>query len=442
MIEAVFQDRIGFLIGVVLLSLAGGCAAFFLARRGDNNPWWCGLWAASIVLSLGVTIALTDGTSPTLQCTVNKDLVEPFYTTQGRLNLAMYLPIGFFGTLALRRPLTISLVGAALTTLTELTQAGVPWVARTCDTSDLEMNALGGLFGALAGWAVICFGPGDRTVPSWNTQAKHAGFLAVGCVAVLSIALTSVITPQVVDATTLRIASSKEEAGARSAMAKAFGNHFRIVKAQLMPGFHAGSSIVAIGFDRGNAELSWPDAQRFNVQLEATSTPGPNSYPVDGVTTTPKDEDAAYTIAETYARKHYPWALKAVHRETAPVGEDAEFGWVTSWRWASGGGVLMPRSLDVQINRAGRVSQLAVNSGPATVDVPKVKVTKEQAEKKVRDGFKTQEGTTASAITLKAVRRDGQWRAEWMISVSVDGSEPYAMFVDAEAGTVFDSSPS
>ncbi|MCM1973362.1 MULTISPECIES: VanZ family protein [Streptomyces] len=441
MLEAVFQDRIGFLIGAVLLSFAGGCAAFSLAHRKNKNPWWYGLWVASIVLSLGVTVALTDGAGPTLQCTVNKDLAEPFYTTQGRLNLAMYLPIGFFGTLALRRPLTISLVGAALTTITELAQATVPWVSRTCDTSDLEMNALGGLLGALAGWAVIRFGPGDRMVGSWKTQAKHAGLLAVGCVVVLGVALKSVITPHVVDATSIRIASSKEEAGARAAMTKAFGDHYRINKVQLMPGFDGGSSSVVIAFDQGNAELSWPDAQRFSVMLEDTSKPGPHSFPVDGVTAAPKDKDAAYRIAETYARQHYPWALKAVHRETEPVGEDAEFGWVTSWRWAADG-VLMPRSLDVQINRVGRVSQLVMNSGPAKADVPKVKITDEQAEKKVRDGFEVQEGTTTSVVTLKAVRRDGQWRAEWMVSVSVDGSEPYAMFVDAETGTVFDYSAS
>ncbi|MFJ8637032.1 hypothetical protein [Streptomyces sp. NPDC093568] len=122
------------------------------------------------------------------------------------------------------------------------------------------------------------------------------------------------------------------------------------------------------------------------------------------------------------------------------MGDNAEFGWITSWRYQSGG-VLMPRSLDVQVNRAGRISQLNVQDGPQQVRLPHRRVSEQQAEQAALRRVGAESQTKAEAITVRAVRREGVWRAEWSIEISMPGSDPYLVFVDAETAKVHEAAP-
>ncbi|GGU96519.1 hypothetical protein GCM10010275_38230 [Streptomyces litmocidini] len=71
--------------------------------------------------------------------------------------------------------------------------------------------------------------------------------------------------------------------------------------------------------------------------------------------------------ARAYARAHHPRAEEAGAHATYPVGRRAELGWTTRWTWTRDG-VLVPRPLDVRIDRQGRVSRLDVTPGPTRPD--------------------------------------------------------------------------
>jgi hypothetical protein len=151
-------------------------------------------------------------------------------------------------------------------------------------------------------------------------------------------------------------------------------------------------------------------------------------------------------------KAHYPWAEAATWHETQPVGSKAEFGWLTSWRFKERG-VVMPRSLDVQINRAGRVSQLLVDFGPRHVKLPAELISAAQAEKIVtKDQGKRGADLGALRIRADVLKVDrakgwqGPWRVVWSVSVTDtrctpdkdgDGCEPPQTVVDAGTGEVY-----
>jgi hypothetical protein len=153
-------------------------------------------------------------------------------------------------------------------------------------------------------------------------------------------------------------------------------------------------------------------------------------YPVKGAKT-PTNAREAHEIAQAYARQQYPWAKTATVQETDPVGEKASLGWMTNWRWTHSN-VLMPRMLDVQIDRAGRVSQIDVTLGPTRAELPKVKLDARQAEKAVHKAVAAQlraNGSTdaefqTEAITVKADDLDGKWKPYWLVNVASPHAGP------------------
>ncbi|MBT2674517.1 hypothetical protein J7E95_27665 [Streptomyces sp. ISL-14] len=216
---------------------------------------------------------------------------------------------------------------------------------------------------------------------------------------------------------------------------EAFGDHYRIGPVHAEPCDDARCTELSFSLDGGGtASLEWPTKRHLNVLLEESSTPGPHSYPVPG-SKTPRSAEDAYRIAFTYMRDHYPWAAAATSHDTYPVGDAAAFGWMTSWRFMAGD-VLMPRMLDVEINRAGRVSQIDVTRGPTHIDLPAAKIDKKQAEQRIQE----RTGTAAEAVTLKANDRGHGWRAEWIVNTnsSKNDSQASTYWVDALTGTVYD----
>ncbi|WP_354645258.1 hypothetical protein [Kitasatospora camelliae] len=162
-----------------------------------------------------------------------------------------------------------------------------------------------------------------------------------------------------------RTAGDARYEAASRALTTAFGDRYGIVDVRQEPG----SGELTITLNTGVATLSWPDAENFNISLERTAEPGPDSFPVAGDGTPPASPDDAVAAAERYAGTHYPWALNETTRTVDAVGDGAQFGWLVSWRSVVDG-VLMPLRLDVQINRAGRVSQLNVQQNPPPGSLP------------------------------------------------------------------------
>lgn len=180
-------------------------------------------------------------------------------------------------------------------------------------------------------------------------------------------------------------------------------------------------------------------------------------YPVPGAQAPASQQDAA-RVSQAYTARHYPWAKNATMQRTFPMGGKAELGWMTNWRWTDENKVLMPRMLDVQVDRAGRVSQVDVTWGPTHVDLAAAQVNSKQAETAVGKALsRRHDGTTATlpagmtihAFTLKAVQRNRAWHPEWLVGVmppktgddadASNAEQGETWQVDAATGRVYDS---
>ncbi|MFB7636687.1 VanZ family protein [Streptomyces sp. NPDC056149] len=442
MFSAIFKDQVGFLITAPLAILVVAAACFWLTHHVGRRPWAHAALGASVTAELALTLFLPSGAATAdgaHTCVINRNVAEPFATEQGLLNLLLFLPIGFFGLMALRSLLPILSGSILLSLATELLQTLLPWVHRGCDSSDLEMNSLGGIAGALLAWALLRFR--RRPVALLRRHARATALTSAVLLGGAAIAWALWITPTAVDATSLQLTGGKEQQAAQKAIRQAFGDRYTINNVQLRPGVDDAPDTLLVALDSGSAELSWPDASQLNVSLESSSQTTSASFPVPGVTHAPAGEKDALPIARRYAEEHYPNELRDAEPQVYPVGERAELGWIVSWRRRDGNGVLMPMRLDVQINTAGRVSQLLVRSADDPRDLPPVKVDKASAQRAALDSLGLPKGADhvrASESELLAVQRGGKWRAQWMTAFEADDKnvilEP--VYVDANSGKV------
>lgn len=427
MFTAIFQNHYTYLAICALTAFVVGGAAWLLSRRLGSpfGMWWGGL-AATVTGVLGATFM---GSGPASgQCVINHDLTEPFRTTQGLWNLAMTVPLGLFALLAGRRVLPALVGVVALPLAIECTQAMVNGLGRVCDSADAEMNILGGLVGLAVAAAVLA----RRGALNWQAGSR-ASLIASAVLLVLG---AGVVHPMLaythVDGSGLSAAGTSQRQAVDRVVKEAFGDRYRLGHVYDQPCVGAPCTNVIftlLSRDKGhpdafsNGSLSWPDKKHLNVLLEDSDRPSVMGYPVAGAEA-PSTEQDAYKIAQQYMRQHYPWAEDAVEHRTYPVGEKAELGWMTSWRWLHDD-VLMPRMLDVQVNRTGRVSQVDVTLGPKKVELGERELDAGQAEKAVRTGlfaqYKANDGGDLTepqlaakyqieAFTVKAVERDGTWR--------------------------------
>ncbi|MFE7269999.1 VanZ family protein [Streptomyces sp. NPDC057623] len=446
MFAAAFDDHTWFLVGLTLAAAVAGLIASAVARRRRTAHalWWSPL-GFCLTGVLGVTLALRTGEPGRAECVISHQVTEPLHTTQGLWNLAMFVPLGLFGVLALRRPLPVLAGVLALPCLIELAQALSPFGGGLCDSADVAMNVGGGVLGVVGGVALT------RGHVAWRSWAKRtlavAGASGVAGLAVFQTA----ITPYSVDGSSVRGVHDDEREAAERAIRQAFGDRYRVDTVQASPGVDGYNGWLSIQMAGGyTGQLMWPGGRQLSVSLEDSSRPTEASFPVQG-STTPHDTQSAYRVAQTYMKTHYPWAEAASWHETVPVGAKAGFGWLTSWRFKERG-VVMPRSLDVQINRAGRVSQLLVDFGPQHVKLPADLLPAKRAEEIVRRD-EAENGVDPGALRIQAdvLKADrvkgwqGPWRVMWSVSVGDvrctpdrdgDGCEPSQVMVDAGTGEI------
>jgi hypothetical protein len=458
--SAIFQHHVGYLVACTLTALVLGGAAWVLARRLGNAHalWWSGL-AFTVTGVCGVTFM---GAGPASGvCVLNHQFAEPFHTTQGLWNLAMMVPVGALALLAVRRPLP-ALVGViALPLAIEFTQATVDGLGRVCDSSDAEMN----IIGALAGLAIAATVLAVRESLLWQGGVKGALIASL----VLLLLGSGVAQPMLaftnVDGSGLSVAGTDQKSAVEAAVREAFGDRYTIGQLYEQPCLDTTCKNVIFNLHIrgekgkselfGNGSLSWPDKKHLNVLLEDSDRPTAMGYPVKGAKAPTTDREA-HEIAQAYARRQYPWAKTATVQETDPVGEKASLGWMTNWRWTHND-VLMPRMLDVQIDKAGRVSQIDVTLGPTRTDLPKAKLDARQAEKAVNKAVKAQlraNGSTdaefqTQAVTVKADDLDGTWKPYWLVNVTsphpgqpddAQTPDPVELYrVNALTGQVYDA---
>lgn len=103
MLQTVFNGRGEFVLIALAAVTIAALVGYFAARKFLDRPWaYAGLFA-TLAAELSVTIFFPSPGHVSGQCVLNRNYSEPFATEQGLLNVAMFLPIGLFGVLALRR---------------------------------------------------------------------------------------------------------------------------------------------------------------------------------------------------------------------------------------------------------------------------------------------------------------------------------------------------
>ncbi|WP_369148721.1 VanZ family protein [Streptomyces sp. R44] len=456
MFTAIFQDHYGYLAGCALAALALAGAAWWAAHRlgSRRGRWWAGL-AATVTLMIGVTFM---GSGPAAgQCVINHDALEPFRTTQGLWNLAMTVPLGLFAMMASRRPLPVLVGVVTLPLAVEFVQGTVDGLGRVCDSADAEMNILGGVAGAAVAALVLAV----RGRVDWRAGARAALVASAVLLVIGAGAARPAVSFTHLDGTGLSEAGTEQRKAVEEALREAFGDRYVLGRVYNQPCVGVPCTNVFFGLLRrdkahpegyGDGTLSWPDRKRLRIVFEDGDRPTAMGFPVSGARA-PSDAKEAYEAAQRYVGAHYPWAREAGAHTTYPVGERAELGWTTGWTWVDDG-VLMPRALDVQIDREGRVSQLDVTLGPTHLELEKAKLSADQAEQAVRErlvarsrGRGLPDELRLKALALKAVERDGTWRAEWLVSETFgDGGQgaappdPYSpdvRWVDSLTGDVY-----
>ncbi len=163
------------LVPLALLLTAVGCVGvgYLLlrsGRRGTQIAWSLTVLSLLPVAALTLLPSLNSQVSGTI-CTVQFD-----YPTFGRVelaaNVALFVPLAFFATLATRRPLLVVVAGSGLSAAIEALQALVPAIGRACDTNDWLMNTIGTVIGVLlaGGTAAVASRPGAGTADDPGRQ--------------------------------------------------------------------------------------------------------------------------------------------------------------------------------------------------------------------------------------------------------------------------------
>ncbi|MDX3095425.1 VanZ family protein [Streptomyces sp. ME19-03-3] len=360
-----------YLLFVALVSAAVlGVVSVALRGRSDR-PWTYAAWAAMTTAALFLTLWLRPTGTGLVRCTVSKDVLESFGTTQGWMNVALFVPIGFLGVRAARRPLPPLLLSVLLACGIETVQACLPVIGRYCDTSDFVTNVAGAAVGA--GVGMLSLRLAGSTLSPW--PVRHRGFVAVsgaGFVAVAAV-LSTVVDVRLVDhAEPNRPASARQRALIEQAVRTALGDDVRITDV---------SDNTPCGVDGVNEEvwaelqppgtafIRWPQQDEFQLDVSTGSRTRAAAVgrPIPGADGPVRDEAAAERTAGRYVAAHYPTAdtkRPAVDRADEVAGAT----WTVTYPYRDG---RMPavRSLEVRVNSAGRLLgvRLAAPAGSTPV---------------------------------------------------------------------------
>ncbi|WP_411079296.1 VanZ family protein [Streptomyces sp. cmx-18-6] len=440
MINAIFNGQEAFIVTMLICASIAAALGYLAARRISVPVFPAAALAAALVGELALTLFMGSGNSDSRTCVVNRSLEEPFLTEQGWLNIALFVPIGFFGVLTLRRLAPVVSACLALTLMTELGQALLPGVGRGCDTSDLLTNFSGGLLGIVVAWCWLS--ARGRNNDALYTWVRPSVIAAVAAVALSGVMAAAFLTLVPMDATTLRPGGAKEREVAEKALKSAFGDRYDIANVQIQPGMDGMSDrlLVALG-ESGSVEVSWPDGNEMTAYLDRFDSDIPDGFPVEGVTEKPASDEDALRIARRYAGQAFPWGLADSRATVEALGDKGKKGWIVRWRRSDSAGVLMPMRLDVQITRAGHVSQLLARHIENPTNLPSAKIGRKKAESLAVASVAGPEGLSelkAAGSELIAVRRSGTWKAQWLVGVtSKDGQLPAApVYIDAVTGDV------
>ncbi|MET9292475.1 VanZ family protein [Streptomyces sp. NPDC003077] len=420
----------------LVLCLAVAVVTYLVGRRRLRQPVASALFASSVVGALCLVFSGSSGNA-LRTCVINRQITEAFLNDQGLLNVALFVPLGFFGLLATRRPLAIVLGAPALSATIEVSQALIPPIARNCDSSDFVANTIGAWLGVVLAWIAVRIrksAPGE-----FRRDARPIAWTAGSVLCLNAVASAVWITPNFMDSSTVQYATSEMKDAARRHVSQAFGDHYRIGKVSYDPTSRA----LYIGLDGGMAHLSWPDQKEFNVSLVSYQKgikPGDvGSFPVASAVGAPTNETEARKIAVEYATSHYPKAVEGAKIDSYDIA-DGRLGWGISWR-RTVDGVLMPMRLDLAIDRKGQVSDLLIRDIPDPRHLPKPRLNEKQAKELAQKDPNLPESVTRIGKGTLLARSDTgeDPKVVWLFPTGIGEEEGPVVAVDAVTGRPVDN---
>ncbi|WP_369184575.1 VanZ family protein [Streptomyces sp. Y1] len=151
MIEAALDGTPALFPVFAVLGLLLGAGAGWLARRRGAPVAVAVLWGLSLAGELAVTLTpTTSEVSGRATCAIGASAWNELLATQGKLNIALFVPLAAFGVLLFRRPVTVLAGCAVLSAGTEAAQALLR-TGRACDATDFLDNTAGAVLGVLLG---------------------------------------------------------------------------------------------------------------------------------------------------------------------------------------------------------------------------------------------------------------------------------------------------
>jgi hypothetical protein len=160
-------DQPGVLAAFILLCGLFGVGTWLVARSLGWHRLYAMLAAGGLALAIAVTLIRPGGHLPNPAADPVAMCLRDHFSLHGGLallNVLMLTPFAFFGTLATRRPITMTVMSALLSAGIELTQA---WTGLgVCQKQDFLNNTVGALAAASAAWLLL-------VVLGRNRAAEH-----------------------------------------------------------------------------------------------------------------------------------------------------------------------------------------------------------------------------------------------------------------------------
>ncbi|TDV38727.1 VanZ family protein [Actinophytocola oryzae] len=143
------------LMPVVMALIAVICviAGYLLVRARYSHQILWTLAGLSLLPVVVMTLNPTAGRSFVF-CVVQFSMPSP-RAVELLANVALFLPLVYFATLATRKPLLVLASGTFLSAGIEVVQGLIPAIGRSCDTNDWAMNTAGAVIAVLLASATI-----------------------------------------------------------------------------------------------------------------------------------------------------------------------------------------------------------------------------------------------------------------------------------------------
>ncbi len=291
MIEASFSAAPALLPVFAVLGLMFSAATAWWARRKGVTVLPAVLWGLSLAGELAVTLTPTAaGYSGRPSCTIGPGMWVDATAQQGLMNVALYVPLTFFGVLLSRRPATVLAGCVVLSGVTEVVQT-LLGTGRACDGADFVDNAAGALLGAAlaVGWLLVR----RRGLPRARRDLVHG--LVLGVVGLAGVGLVvhfGVRTYR--DAPGFAAAPSDDIVTAQRVAEGLFGPRTLVTTTTTTADPGLPQQIMDVTTDRGDFRIEQPSGRL----LAATATAPPAA---DSPALTPEQVVAAGTaFADTW----------------------------------------------------------------------------------------------------------------------------------------------